>query len=194
MSTDDSNLRQIKEEWEVGMRFKVGTKSSVCGFGLVIATGALCVVSVPVFAQATGQTGVLKCNVAGGWGLLIGSKKKMTCLYNPSGKGPKYKYTGTIGRLGIDIGRTKKSVMIWGVVASGKQANVALSGDSIAGKYTGIGAEAGVIFGVGANALVGGSGKSIALQPLSISGQRGTNLALGVQRLNLKFAGEATGK
>lgn len=177
------------------MRSKFSVNSGIGGSAIAIAIGALGILfPAPIFAQATGQTGVLKCNVAGGWGLLIGSKKKMTCIFSPSGNGPKYKYTGTIGRIGIDIGRTKKSVMIWGVVASGKKSDMALSGDSIAGKYGGIGAEAGVIFGVGANALVGGSGKSIALQPLSISGQRGTNLALGVQGLNLQFSGEATTK
>ena len=185
----------MKSELEVTMRRQFNTKSNLRRFAVAIAIGMLGISSfTPAFAQTSGQTGVLKCNVAGGWGLLIGSKKKMTCVYSPSGSGPKYKYTGTIGRLGIDIGRTKKSVMIWGVVASGKKSNVALSGDSIAGKYAGIGAEASVIFGVGANALVGGSGKSIALQPLSISAQRGTNLALGVQGLNLTFAGEVTAK
>jgi Protein of unknown function (DUF992) len=177
------------------MRPQFSTESNQLGFAIVTVIAMIGISSLAsTYAQTSGQTGALKCNVAGGWGLLIGSKKQMTCVYSPSGSGPKYKYTGTIGRLGIDIGRTKKSVMIWGVVASGKKSGVALKGDSIAGNYSGIGAEAGVIFGVGANALIGGSGKSIALQPLSVSGHRGTNLALGVQRLKLKFAGVAASK
>ncbi|HKH96957.1 MAG TPA: DUF992 domain-containing protein, partial [Beijerinckiaceae bacterium] len=39
--------------------------------------------------------------------------------------------------------------------------------------------------GVGANVLVGGSNRSVALQPVSLQGQTGVNLALGVASLEL---------
>ena len=41
--------------------------------------------------------------------------------------------------------------------------------------------------GVGANVLIGGFDKSITLQPLSIEGNTGLNVAAGVAMLDLKF-------
>ncbi len=38
---------------------------------------------------------------------------------------------------------------------------------------------------LGANVLVGGSNRTIALQPVSVSGQVGINIALGVADLSL---------
>jgi hypothetical protein len=40
--------------------------------------------------------------------------------------------------------------------------------------------------GLGANVLIGGSHRTISLQPLSVEGQFGVNLALGVSRLTLR--------
>ena len=56
---------------------------------------------------------------------------------------------------------------------------------SLNGNYGGVGAEATVGLGVGANALLGGSSRSIILQPLSVQAQKGLNLAAGVQSLEL---------
>ena len=42
--------------------------------------------------------------------------------------------------------------------------------------------------GVGANALVGGSNRSVALQPLSVQGQVGLNAAAGIGALELHLA------
>jgi hypothetical protein len=53
------------------------------------------------------------------------------------------------------------------------------------GTYAGVSAEASVALGAGANALVGGSDKSVVLQPLSVQGQTGLNLAVGVTELVL---------
>ena len=41
-------------------------------------------------------------------------------------------------------------------------------------------------WGLGANALVGGSNNSFALQPLSFEGQTGLNVAVGVVGLELR--------
>ena len=48
-------------------------------------------------------------------------------------------------------------------------------------------ADASVIVGAGANALVGGSNRTVALQPLSVQGQVGINVAAGVAGLELRF-------
>ena len=47
------------------------------------------------------------------------------------------------------------------------------------------GAEATAGAGLGANLLVGGTGRSFSLQPLSVQGQTGLNFAAGVTTLTL---------
>jgi hypothetical protein len=57
----------------------------------------------------------------------------------------------------------------------------------LAGTYAGVSADAAAGLGVGANALIGGSNNTVALQPLSLEGQLGVNLALGVSALTLTY-------
>ena len=57
---------------------------------------------------------------------------------------------------------------------------------ALAGNYVGGSANASLVVGAGANALVGGSNRSVALQPLSVEGRVGANLALGVANLTLQ--------
>ena len=71
--------------------------------------------------------------------------------------------------------------MIW-VVHALTTARVA----ALAGNYTGASAEATVGAGLGANVLVGGSNRTVALQPVSVQGQAGLNLAVGVAGLELR--------
>jgi hypothetical protein len=58
--------------------------------------------------------------------------------------------------------------------------------DALAGHYGGVTAGATVGVGLAANALIGGSTTSIALQPLSIEGEAGLNVAAGVAELTLR--------
>ena len=56
-----------------------------------------------------------------------------------------------------------------------------------------VGVDVGVVratvgVGVGANALVGGSNNTIALQPVSVQGQTGLSVAAGVAGLDLRPA------
>jgi len=72
--------------------------------------------------------------------------------------------------------------MVWGVIArTGRYTPRAL-----AGKYVGASGDIALGLGVGANVLVGGFHNSIALQPLSVEGSVGINLALGVAGLRLR--------
>ena len=65
-----------------------------------------------------------------------------------------------------------------------------MSGDvpsgALSGTYAGASAEATVGAGVGANALVGGLESSFTLQPLSVQGQTGLNVAGGLARITLR--------
>ena len=128
------------------------------------------------------KAGVLSCDVSGGWGFVFGSSKDMNCTFAPNGGDPE-RYTGTINKYGVDIGFTKGGVMVWAVFAPGK-----LGHGALAGNYGGATAGAAVGVGANANALVGGSDKSVSLQPLSIEGQTGLNLAAGVAGVTLTAA------
>jgi hypothetical protein len=131
-------------------------------------------------AAAGVKVGVLTCRVAAGVGLVIGSSKSVSCDYTPTGYKPEH-YTGRISKLGVDVGFTTSGVIVWGVFA----AHAGYSHYALAGHYGGATAEATIAVGLGANALVGGSGRSFALQPFSVSGQTGLGVAAGIAGLDL---------
>lgn len=129
------------------------------------------------------KVGSLTCNVSGGVGFLFGSSKELRCTYSPN-TGAGEHYTGTFSKYGLDIGFANKGVLVWGVVApSSDVRSGALEGD-----YAGATANATIGVGLGANVLIGGLDKSIALQPLSVSGSTGLNIAAGVGVISLKHA------
>ena len=141
--------------------------------------------AAPSFAKSGVRVGALNCVVEGGVGLILGSKKSMVCTFKPAGGARSEKYKGSITRLGVDIGVTGKAYMTWAVFAPSK-----LKAGSLAGNYGGAGAEATIGVGLGANVLVGGFKKSVALQPLSVQGQTGLNVAAGVAGLKLRYVGK----
>jgi hypothetical protein len=151
---------------------------------------AVAAVAVTALAAQPGQTqegvkvGVLKCNVAGATSFVFGSTRKLSCVYTPSERGRLEYYTGRINRYGIDIGYIKEGTMLWAVFAPSKS----VRSGALAGDYGGISAEIAAGYGAGANALLGGFKKSIALQPLSIEGIKGFNIAAGISGLNLRHS------
>jgi hypothetical protein len=140
---------------------------------------------IPLAAQQAGGTkvGVLTCKTSASLGLLVGSHQKLRCSFKPDGGGPPENYAGHINRLGIDIGVKAGGVMAWGVFAPTN----GYHHGALAGRYVGGSGSASLGVGVGANALIGGSHRSIALQPLSVEGHVGVNLALGVAGLSLQL-------
>lgn len=145
---------------------------------------ALGLATTPVLAKNSSgvKIGVLSCDVAAGVGVIIASSRTVDCTFSRTVGGKNERYKGTIDRVGLDIGVTGKAVMAWVVFAPGK-----LKRGALAGSYAGVSAEASVAVGLGANALLGGSNKSIALQPLSVQAQTGLNVAAGVAALRLKY-------
>jgi hypothetical protein len=139
----------------------------------------------PLAAQQAGGTkvGMLTCKTSASLGLLVGSHQKLRCSFKPD-NGPPENYVGHINRLGLDIGVKAGGVMAWGVFAP----TAGLHHGALAGKYVGGSSSASLGVGIGANALIGGSHRSIALQPLSVEGHVGVNLALGVAGLTLSPA------
>jgi hypothetical protein len=149
----------------------------------VLAMAALAL-PIPASAQANRtKVGTLSCDISGGIGLIITSKKDLTCMFTPSQPGPKEVYVGSITKFGLDLGATAGGEMVWAVYAPSTRKFGAL-----AGNYGGATAEATVGAGLGANVLVGGSDRTVALQPVSVQGQAGLNVAAGVADLRLRPA------
>lgn len=139
---------------------------------------------IPASAQANRtKVGTLSCDISGGIGLIITSKKDLTCMFTPSQPGPREVYVGSITKFGLDLGATAGGEMVWAVYAPTTRKFGAL-----AGNYGGATAEATVGAGLGANVLVGGSDRTVALQPVSVQGQAGLNVAAGVAELRLRPA------
>ena len=85
--------------------------------------------------------------------------------------------------IGFDIGLTAGGIIVWTVFADTNR-YVGM----LAGKYVGATAEVSFAAGLGANVLIGGLDKSIALQPLSVEGNKGLNVAAGIGAISLKSA------
>ena len=131
-------------------------------------------------AQPGVVVGTLTCNVASGSGFVFGSSRAINCTF--AGPGGRYEhYVGNISKFGADIGYTQGGILVWTVIAP----TAALGPGALAGNYVGGTASATVGVGLGANALVGGSNNSIALQPLSIEANRGLNVAAGIAAMTL---------
>lgn len=132
-------------------------------------------------AQAAGvKLGTLTCQMEGNVGLLIGSVTKGECTYH-STSGHTKQYAAEFSRLGVDVGVTGNKTLVWAVLGVDGNSNGGLKGT-----YTGVNAEVSAVVGVGANALVGGLQSGIVLNPVSVSGQTGLNVAAGVASLRLK--------
>jgi hypothetical protein len=148
------------------------------GVILAAAIGAAVIAAEP--AQALTKVGTLSCDISGGVGMIVASQKAVRCMFTPSVGGRREVYQGTVSKLGLDVGATGGGRMVWAVFAPTDKIRGAL-----AGEYAGASAEATVGAGAGANVLVGGSNRTITLQPISVQGQVGLNLAVGVAGLNL---------
>ena len=147
-------------------------------FGL--ATVAL----VASFASANAQqgvaVGVLECTGGQNVSFVVGSNATLNCVFQ-SGDGRSEGYVATIRRFGLDLGFTQNTTVQW--TAFAPYARVPRGG--LAGTYGGVGSNASVGIGFGGNFLLGGNGNQYTLQPISVQGQTGLNVAAGVVSLEL---------
>jgi hypothetical protein len=147
-----------------------------------IAAALLTAAARPADAQDRVQVGSLACSLSSGIGMIIGSQRNVNCSFTPD-NGPPEAYTGTMTKIGLDIGVTSSTAIVWAVFTGTNRHSGMLTGT-----YTGAQAEATVGAGIGANVLVGGSNHSVALQPLSVQGQVGFDIAAGIGTLELHLA------
>jgi hypothetical protein len=162
--------------------FAMPRKFRMAAMAAMVTAGALAV-GTPASADNGVKVGTLTCHVASGWGFIFGSSKDLRCNFNPGGHHRGTHYTGTVQKFGVDIGYTDGGVIVWSVIAPTSDVKPgALEGD-----YAGVSASATVGVGAGANVLVGGFDKSITLQPISIEGNTGLNVAAGIGAIHLKY-------
>jgi len=143
---------------------------------------AMLMATAPTGAQANVEVGGLSCRSAGATGYVVGAVLNFQCVFMPSGGGPEHHYVGVIRRIGVDLGVTQNVSMGWVVFAP---TGVIHPGD-LAGNYGGVQGSATVGIGLGANAMVGGSNNTFALQPVSGQAQTGFNVAAGLAGLELR--------
>src|ERR1700682_4913546 len=127
------------------------------------------------------QVGVLECRGGASVGFIVGSVTNLGCVLRVDGM-PEDRYIATIRKVGLDLGITQESALAWGVYAPVAR----LGPGDLAGNYAGAQGSATLGVGLGGNVLVGGSANSIALQPLSVQGQVGLNVAAGLESLELR--------
>jgi hypothetical protein len=148
-----------------------------------VTAAALATVTAPAAAQPSKiQVGQLKCSVSSGIGLIVASQRNVNCAFGGQPGEPDESYTGTMTIIGLDVGFTTGSVIVWGVFADTNH-----YAGMLAGTYVGATAQATVGAGAGANVLVGGSNRSVSLPPLSVQSQVGLNAAGGIGTLELHF-------
>ena len=87
---------------------------------VIAAVAALGLLPAGAEARSGVKVGVLSCGIAGGVGLILGSSKRIDCVYQPTGGGRPEHYSGRINKIGVDIGITNQSVVVWAVFAPGK--------------------------------------------------------------------------
>jgi len=165
-------------------------------FSIALFTAAALALTLSAAPKASAQgeaptksvtkIGYLSCHVASGWGFVFGSSRKLQCTYTPAESGKKIEnYKGSISKFGADIGYQQSGIILWTVLSPGVK--ITENPGLLSGHYGGATASATLGVGIGGNLLVGGMDGSISLQPLSIEGTTGLNVAAGVAVLDLKF-------
>ena len=140
-------------------------------------------------SQATGQTptwtqsGMLTCKLNPSIGFVIFGHQSMECRFVPSAPLPAQIYEGALNTVGIDIGIVGTGGLAWAVLAP----TTGVPAGALAGTYVGASGEVALGAGVGANVLVGGSNRSIALQPVSVEGSVAMDVTLGLSALQLRY-------
>ena len=148
---------------------------------LTFATLALLAPFASANAAPPVRAGVLQCQGGQNVGFVVGSVTSLECVFRGEGRRPE-PYIATVRRIGLDLGVTEQTQLSWAVNAP----NGRLGRGELAGSYGGVGANASIGIGGGGNFLVGGPANAYALQPISLQGQTGLNVAAGIADLQLE--------
>jgi hypothetical protein len=152
---------------------------------VIVSLTALLTLTLPLPAQSPSwvKVGGLGCTMSPTIGLLVVSEQKLNCKFTPDGPYPPDNYTGTMGTVGIDVGVIGGGLLAWAVYMPTQGPPQG----SLAGTYGGASGSIAAGVGVGANVLLGGSARSVMLQPISVEGSVGIEVTLGVAALTLQW-------
>ena len=149
------------------------------------ALALIAMLVVPAAAQTPPQwtqAGMLRCVVNPSIGFIIAGHQSMECNFTPNGPLPPQAYQGALNMVGLNIGISAGGVFGWAVLAP----TTGVPAGALAGEYVGASGDIGLGVGVGTNVLIGGSGRTVALQPVSLEGSVAVDVALGVSGLKLR--------
>ena len=148
---------------------------------IAIVSLAASFASANAMPQPQFRAGILQCEGGQNVGFVVGSTASLQCVFESEGHRPE-PYIATVKRIGVDLGITDQTKLSWAVSAPTDSVG---RGD-LAGNYGGVGANASVGVGFGGNFLVGGPANSFTLQPISLQGQTGLNVAAGIASIELE--------
>lgn len=127
--------------------------------------------------------GSLTCNVGGSTGYVLGSSKPLDCVFLGKDGVSTAEYTGTIDKVGIDIGYTKAVHTIWRVYSLGSNRGAT----QLSGTYVG---EQGTVAAgsqAGGNWIYGGPNAEIGMLASGVVKDAGYNLATGVAAMTIRL-------
>jgi hypothetical protein len=127
--------------------------------------------------------GSLSCNVGGSTGYILASQKTLDCVFLSKDGIHSAQYTGTIDKVGIDIGYTKAVHTIWRVYSLGSDRGPS----DLSGTYVG---EQGTIAAgsqAGGNWIYGGPNAEVGMLASGVIQDAGYNLATGVAAMTIKL-------
>lgn len=150
---------------------------STLGFAAAALIGSM----ASAHAVPAVRAGILQCQAGQNVGFVVGSVANFNCLFQSEGRRPE-PYVATVRRFGVDLGVTQQTELTWAVNAPTSR----IGRGELAGRYGGVGANASVGVGLGGNFLVGGPANAYALQPVSVQGQTGLNVAAGIADVELE--------
>ncbi len=135
-----------------------------------------------VASAQTPKIGTLVCHISGGVGMILMENQALDCVFTDK-SGVTSHYIGRLTNVGVNIGISGPGQMVWGVLAATNN----VGPGALAGDYAGAQGSVAVGAGVGGAVLVGGSGKTISLQPISVSAGTGLNLSAGIGNISLQY-------
>jgi hypothetical protein len=161
-------------------------RATLDSFSIGGAAMALAIAVAPAMAQEPGRArvGTLTCNISPGVGMVVAGQQQLRCVYASARGRAREAYDGTVSTFGLDLGATSGGRLTWDVLAP-----TTLRRGALAGTYGGATAGGTVGIGIGANVLVGGSDRTVSLQPISVQEQTGLNVSAGITNLELRPAG-----
>ena len=127
--------------------------------------------------------GSLNCNVGGSTGYVLASRKTLDCVFLNKDGTRSAQYTGTIDKVGIDIGYTKAVHTIWRVYSLGSDRGPS----DLSGTYVG---EQGTVAAgqqAGGNWIYGGPNAEVGMVSSGVIQDAGYNLATGIAGMTIKL-------